>query len=335
MANKRIAVVLILVFLFSMSVHAADDLPLATPGPYAVGVKIMRFQDMERDKLVVTTNIWYPALVGADGKVSSAPDLSGAPYPLVIYSHDWSTSAFEAIETGLVQALVSQGFVVAAMNHSGESSFTSKINRPLDIQFVLNQLAALNDGILVGVIDTDHVGVVGNSFGAYTAIMAAGARLDMLRTQTWMNSSSEWEEFSQYASRFALPDSNGLWSLLADERIRAVMPIAGLYDEVDLAAISKPVFFVSATGDEFAPYQSTIDAFEHMSAADHYLLTLVGEDHYFPISPAIQPALAHFAVAYFGYYLQDKQDYASYLSADYINSLTGYDNLVWGAYSGE
>jgi len=354
MANKRIAVVLILVFLFSISVHAADDLPLATPGPYAVGLQTMRFQDVQRDKVVLNTSIWYPALAGADGKAVE-PDRSGAPYPLVIYSHGWSSSPAEAVDTGLAQALVSHGFVVVAMRHNSDSSPNAFIDRPLDTLFILNSLAALDKGALVGMIDTDRVGVTGWSFGGYSSMMAGGTRLDPLAIQAMLASPFnpddttdlryaypdwDWNAFVEYGARFLNLDGDNLWPAITDDRIRAVLPIAEadapLFGEAGTEAISKPVFIVAGTADEYNPYPvNIVPAFEHMSAADHYLLTLVGEDHYFPISPAIQSVLAHFAVAYFGYYLQGKQDYASYLSADYINSLTGYDNLVWGAYSGE
>lgn len=44
--------------------------------------------------------------------------------------------------------------------------------------------------------------------------------------------------------------------------------------------------------------------------------------------------VAHFAVAFFGYYLQGKQDYAQYLTAQYVDSLESQVKLglVWGPY---
>lgn len=354
MVSKRVTIVLIIVFLFSVSVQAATDFPLASPGPYAVGLKPMRFQDVQRDKVVINTSIWYPALVGSDGKAVD-PDLSGAPYPLLLYSHGWSGSPAEAVDTGLVKALVSHGFVVAAMRHSTDASPNSFVDRPMDVLFILNSLAALDKGELVGMIDTERVGVLGWSSGGYTSMMMGGARLNPAAIQAILASPFipddrtdiryfypdwDWDSFVEYGRRFLMLDGDNLWPAITDERIRAVMPIAeadaNLFGEAGTEAISKPVLIVAATRDEYNPYPvNVVPAFEHMGTADHYLLTMVGEDHYFPIDPTKQPALAHFAVAYFGYYLQDNAEYASYLTGDYVSSLTDSDGLVWGVYSEE
>ncbi|MBL8164050.1 MAG: hypothetical protein JNJ61_18825 [Anaerolineae bacterium] len=354
MPGKRVVVFLLSIFLFSITTYAQSDLQLAAPGPYAVGLKTMRFQDVSRDKVVINTSIWYPALVGADGKAVE-PDQSGAPYPLVLYSHGGGSSPAEAVDTGLAQALVSQGFVVAAMRHGSDSSTNSWVDRPLDLLFVLNSLAALDEGELVGMINTDKVGVTGWSSGGYTSMAAAGARLNPLLIKDLLDSPFDpedmtdpryfypdwnWDTFAEYGSRFLTLDGDNLWPAMTDERIQAVLPIAGgdapLFGEAGTAAISKPVFMIAATADQYNPYPvNIVPAFEGVGAVDHYLLTLVNEDHYFPIDPVMQPVLAHFAVAYFGYYLQGKEDYARYLSADYITSLTEYDNLVWGVYSEE
>jgi predicted dienelactone hydrolase len=354
MFGKRIAMLLFSIFLFSTSVQAAVDLPLSVPGPYAVGLTRMRFQDVQRDRMVINTSIWYPALAGADGSAID-PDRSGAPYPLVLYSHGLGSSPAEAVDTGLVQALVSHGFVVAAMRHSTDLSPNSFVDRPLDVLFTLNSLAALDEGELVGMIDTDRVGVTGWSSGGYSAMVAAGARLNPRAIQALLASPFNpgdvtdiryafpdwnWDAFAEYGARFLSLDGDNLWPAITDDRIRAVLPIAEadapLFGEAGIAAISKPVFIVAGTADQYNPYPvNVVPAFEDMGAMDHYLLTLIGESHFFPIDPHMQPTLVHFAVAYFGYYLQDKVEYASYLSAEYVSSLTNSDKLVWGVYSGE
>jgi predicted dienelactone hydrolase len=344
MFSKRAALLLFSIFLFSVSVYAAEDLPLAEPGPYAVGQMAMRFQDVPRDRQVINTSIWYPALAGASGNANE-PDRSGAPYPLVLYSHGWGGSPAEAEDNGLAQALVSQGFVVVAMRHNTDNSYLGFIDRPLDTLFILNSLAALDEGDLVGMIDTDRVGVTGYSFGAHTAMVAGGARFSPPDIQAFLANPDDttdlqdWNVFAEYAARFLELDGDNLWPAITDDRIQAVLPIAGadalLFGEAGTAAISKPVFIVAGTADELSPYSDMLQAFEYMGATDHYLLSLVREDHFFPLNPDIQRVLAHFAVAYFGYYLQDKAEYASYLSADYVSSLTNSDNLIWGVYSDE
>ena len=353
MFGKKYGLILLSIFLLSFSVQAASDLPLAEAGSYAVGVRIVRMQDVQRDKVVMNTTVWYPAQVGADGKATTNPDMSGAPYPLVIYSHGYSSNQTQAADTGLASALVSHGFVVAAMLHPSDFSANSFIDRPLDVLLVLNKLAALDKGDLVGLIDTDHVGVTGWSSGGYTSMMAGGARLNPVAIKQllavpfdptdqtdWRQGFPDlnWEDFSKYGARFLTLNGDNLWPAMTDERIKAVLPIAEsdapLFGESGLADVTKPVFIIAGTADQYEPYQTNnVDAYEHLGSKDRYLLSVVGANHFFPLNLKVQRAMTHFAVAYFGYYLQGKQEYATYLTEDYVKSLSGYDNLVWGIYT--
>jgi predicted dienelactone hydrolase len=75
----------------------------------------------------------------------------------------------------IAKHLVSHGFVVAGVNHQDTSEgWRALVDRPLDILFLLNQLANLEDDPLAGMIDTDNVGVMGYSFGGYTTIDIGG-----------------------------------------------------------------------------------------------------------------------------------------------------------------
>ena len=42
--------------------------------------------------------------------------------------------------------------------------------------------------------------------------------------------------------------------------------------------------------------------------------------------------MAHFAIAFFGYHLQGREDLAWYFSEDFVAQ---HDDLAWGAYEGE
>ncbi len=354
MFGKKYWFVFFALFLLSIQVYAASDLPLSEAGPYAVGVRIVRMQDLQRDKIVVNTTVWYPAMVGADGKPTSTPDMSGAPYPLVIYSHGSGSAPSEVADTGLALALVSHGFVVAAPLHHDDGSAKSYIDRPLDVLLVINKLAAVDKGDLLGLIDTDHVGVTGASSGGDTSMLSGGARINPVATKQWLASPVDpsnpldlrlyypdwnWDDFSQYGGRFLKLDGDNLWPAITDERIRAVMPTSvsapSLYSKEGLAAITGPIFMMIGTKDQYNPYQNVVETYSQIGSKDRYLLTVVGGNHEFALAPRLQRVINHFAVAYFGYYLQGKADYAQYLTADYVKSLTDYDNLVWGVYDGE
>ncbi len=49
-------------------------------------------------------------------------------------------------------------------------------------------------------------------------------------------------------------------------------------------------------------------------------------------SPAQVARMAHFAVAFFAYHLQGRQDYKPYFSRDFVSK---FQDLAWGEYVGE
>ena len=118
-----------------------DAPPYAIRGPHWVGVVEFTIEDAERP---LTGHIWYPARksdeqeesivydLGAgdlippmlnqqQGKaiLDGEPDLSAAPYPLVVSSHGLG-SAY-AITAYLHEHLASYGFVVIAFDHIGNA----------------------------------------------------------------------------------------------------------------------------------------------------------------------------------------------------------------------
>jgi hypothetical protein len=61
----------------------------------------------------------------------------------------------------------------------------------------------------------------------------------------------------------------------------------------------------------------------------NFLISFIGGTHGLP---ANEPLIKPFLVAFFGLYLQGHDDYAQYLTEDYVNSIEG---LHWGAYPPE
>ena len=67
--------------------------PLSEPGPYYAGKRTFTFQDASRDNRRIGITVWYPAVLpaGSTGThlqvgTDRDPDLSGAPYPLILSS---------------------------------------------------------------------------------------------------------------------------------------------------------------------------------------------------------------------------------------------------------
>ena len=185
------------------------DAPLyAQRGPYPVGTQELVIDDGRGMPLTVT--IWYPALnpndlpeeaayrvliVDFQGHAlrDAAPDLSGAPYPLVLFSHGAGGVRINSL--WFTEHLASHGFVVLAADHPGhtmidflqsQDSFSTNVTgtlatRPLDLLRLLDYAA----GTWGELADTDHVAVTGHSFGGWTALSAAGGRIDFDALGAW------------------------------------------------------------------------------------------------------------------------------------------------------
>jgi hypothetical protein len=50
------------------------------------------------------------------------------------------------------------------------------------------------------------------------------------------------------------------------------------------------------------------------------------------LNSPLRERMAHFAVAFFGYHLQGRADYAAYFSEKFVKQ---HDDLAWGVYEGD
>jgi len=91
---------------------------------------------------------------------------------------------------------------------------------------------------------------------------------------------------------------------MTDERIRAVLPMAGegwwLFGEKGLATVDRPILIIVATKDGLYPENVLI--FEHLGTSDKALISFVGRDHMMVYESKMIARMAHFAVAFFGYH---------------------------------
>jgi len=176
---------------------ASTCVDVRADGPFAAGVRVVRFTkpsvvDPSQTR-VLDTVVWYPAAAGAGpvdptyNAVLNVPlDNSGAPYPLLMFSH--GSCGFPAQSTFLLPSLASHGFIVAAPPHPGntiqeypscgtpQAEVMSAAERPQDILFVLNGLLAATldqASPFFGAIDANRLGMSGHSFGGFTTYVAA------------------------------------------------------------------------------------------------------------------------------------------------------------------
>ncbi len=176
----------------------------SAPGPYGIGHRTVEVADDGRGR-PLTVDIWYPtrpdaagpgtvyrflptAFIASDSAVENAIPSTVGPFPLVVYSH--GSGGVRYIASFLTERLASQGFVVAAADHTGDTATdeilgtavtpaTNDIDRPGDVSAVIDDVTARATSTtdpLSGVVDTEHVGVVGHSYGGYTALASVSGR---------------------------------------------------------------------------------------------------------------------------------------------------------------
>ena len=337
----------------SLDTDAPDSFPLSEPGPYFTGKRNTSFIDDERGKKEIVVTLLYPALkqTGADGKIiaqDAVADMSGAPYPLILTGANSGDYLFKS-------HLASQGFVMAIVRPPDWSNTWDfgMINYPRDFLFVLNQIAINPPEGFENVIDTDHVGVTGYSGDGSCSLALSGVRVDpefylsyceqapaMTLTlsegyiEYTCGLAKEWDAFASFLGDEITASDDGLWQPVTDERIRAVMPMAPdgawLYGEQGLAAADRPMFIIAPTEDEYTPYLiETKYIFEHIGAPELYMVSFIGKTHMMVDYAETKNQINHFATAFFGYYLQGRDDYAEYFSEDFVAQ---FADLAWGMY---
>ncbi len=327
---------------------------LATPGPYDTGIAHFSFVDSSRDNREVSIVIRYPAIVSEDQKGSDVkdapPNLTDAPYPVIL-----SSSKVAAI---FGSHLASHGFITVGVRNidTYEPWDWNLVDQPLDILFALDMIATQPLDGLEEIINSNRAGVMGYSFDGYNSLAMSGARIDpefylsqcaqadkvqppLSEWRIWYfcDLSSKWDAFTARAGEELITSEDGLWQPMTDPRILAAMPMAPegtwLFGERGLAAADRPTLIIGATLDGLCPYQTeAVYIFEHLNTPDRYMISFVGEGHMMIYDTEPVKRMTHFATAFFGYYLQGREEYALYFSEDFVSR---YTDLAWGVYTEE
>ena len=247
----------------------AGPVSAACPASHNVGYQELTFVDSARGR-PLNTAIWYPTNDGqanTSGQIAgAAPARSSGPYPLIMASHGMCSSNQEA--TVFKKDWARHGFVVATPDHQYNTyddcdlSYQAMMQfaRPIDIRFVLDQVLSLNDdpaSFLHGMIDSESIGMTGESFGGHTTLMVAGAtpNLDYLAEYCEINPGS-WDictmqdQIQQlYPGQRIIDES--------DPRMKAALPIVadgyGWFRESEMAKIKIPIMLMGGEQDTAAP----------------------------------------------------------------------------------
>lgn len=267
----------------------ASQLDPAAPGPQSVQQRTLTLQDTERDRAIPVDLYWAEETQG----------------PLVVMSHGLgSDKTFLAY---LAQHLASHGFTVAALEHPGSNAAAINgaslgrllqgqveglmapeefLERPRDVSFLLDQLEAVNrqPGALQNKINTNQVTVIGHSFGGYTALALAGAKLDLaaLRQTCAETRGTLGQDLSGLLQCIAARLPDGEYDL-QDDRVQqaiALNPSVGqIFGKTGLSRVTTPTLILTSTDDAFTPaLTQQLRPFQALPEPK-YLLVAVGATH--------------------------------------------------------
>lgn len=291
------------------------------------------------------------------------PEIAGrtAPVPLVVISHGLGSN--RRTFAYLAEHLASYGFAVAVPEHpnsntewlngviDGASGQDLKpeelIERPLDITALLNRLERDRPGSSTSRIDTQTVGVIGQSLGGYTALALAGAPINLPQLKQDCNAENALDntlnvslvlQCSFLEKNLPLPE-------LRDRRVKAVFAInplgSSLFGETGFAAIDIPVLLGASGADTVTPALiEQFTPFTWLTTPNRYLMLMQNATHFSAIDitsadrGAIDlprevigpdPAIARryidaMSVAFLGTYLNLDQQFSeqTYLNATYV-----------------
>ncbi|MBV6621407.1 MAG: alpha/beta hydrolase [Rivularia sp. (in: Bacteria)] len=281
------------------------------------------------------------------------------PSPVIVISHGLGSDRTSFVY--LAEYLASKGFVVAVPEHPGSNAQQLQallggiadevteprefVDRPLDVKYVLDYLEDLSnsDSAYKERLNMEQVGVIGQSFGGYTALALAGAEINFARLQNNcpVNENTLNVSLLLQCQALNLPKID---YQLSDSRIKAAVAInpvvSSVYGKESFSKIKTPVMIVAGTADTVAPaYPEQIIPFTWLTNPNKYLVLMNGGTHFSVIaespdspipvpsqvigpSPNLARAYTNFlALAMFKTYVTNNSNYQAYLNANYINSL--------------
>ena len=256
------------------------------PGNYGVKpLQVILLRDNSRDRSFYV-HLYQPQK-WRDGKT-----------PVIIVSHGLNSQPKDFAD--VAQHLASYGYIVALPQHPGSDNAQLEamlngdsqnlyeleefINRPLDVTYLIDELEKLNATEFDGRLNLDRVGVLGHSFGGYTAIALAGATFDWENVQNYCQR-DVWEpnlSMLLQCRTLDLPRQNYNFR---DERVKAVGVMNPLNSVVfgpeGLGEVEIPVIIAAGSNDPATPAViEQIRSFVWLNTPNKYLGLMKGQAHF-------------------------------------------------------
>ena len=252
--------------LFSMMKAPGSSLHITSD---TAGVRTLKYQDTKRERPIVI-ELWYPTnWTGPFDEPSDRiwvhpKEIRNAPIsaaikksPLIVMSHGHGGDRRD--RSWLADQLVRCGFIVASVEHFGNSSSTFNLlaslrfwERAHDISFAIDRL--IEEPLLIDRIDRERIGFVGYSLGGMTGLGLAGATVGSTEQIIAAISGKVKEIKPEMLAKVDLSEAK---KPMADPRIRAMLlicPASFVYSAESLKNIKIPVGLVAAINDEVLPF---------------------------------------------------------------------------------
>ena len=218
------------------------------------------------------------------------------PLSLVVISHGLGSdrTSFDY----LAKFLASYGFAVAVPEHPGSNADQIKnllegfandvtpptefINRPLDISHLLDYLETNYQQQ----INLNSVGIIGQSFGAYTALALAGAELNFETLDNTCQNLDKSFNVSLFLQCLALElPRKGTITNFRDPRITSAIAInpltSAIFGEKSISQIKIPTMIVSGSADPVTPaLPEQIKPFAWLNNKEKYFVLFKGGTHF-------------------------------------------------------
>lgn len=281
------------------------------------------------------------------------------PTPVIVISHglgsDRNTFRY------LAEHLASYGYFVAVVEHLATSAGglekffqgLSKppnpqefINRPLDIKLLLNALEKkASASEFPSQLILNNVGVIGQSYGGYTALALGGAKFNINQlNQECQNSTNR--RITLNISALLQCRASAVFNqanYLQDERVQAIITInpftSLIFGEEGISQVKIPVLMIGSSNDYIAPAISEqIIPFTWLKSPEKHLILLDQGTHFsflepgaavLPVPPQMIgpdpqrafPYLQAISLLFFNSYIRNEREYLLYLSPGYIQRL--------------
>jgi predicted dienelactone hydrolase len=311
-----------------------DAPPYAERGSYAVGTIDVDLEDGNR---TLEATVWYPAdettdaeatvtyplvlVASVQGIAVRDANIADGTFPVIVFSH--GSGGSKVLGLWMTEHLASHGFIVIAMNHAGndvqatldgEQDFaTNYAQRPIDVLRAIDWLEEQNQvhPLLAGHIDTATVGVVGHSFGGYTALSAGGSQINMDALGSWCTMAQETDAINNNIaegvcflleiaddiakSRGYSDVPSGAWDMTHNEAIQAVVALAPWNGPIlSHEQNDTPTLFIVGEADTVTPPErDAYMMYDAMTQAERWLISLALGDHYLFVD-SCPPALLVF-----------------------------------------